>query len=140
MPDADHVPCHPPHQPAVARRTMLRAAALCGVAITAACGSDLDTAAGSDGLGRAADVPVGGGAIYDDSQTVVTQPTEGEFKAFSSICTHSGCQVSSVTQTINCDCHGSRYSLEDGSVVDGPAPSPLPAKKVTVKGGDLLLG
>ena len=38
---------------------------------------------------------------------MITQPKEGEFKAFSSICTHQACPVATVTDTINCDCHGS---------------------------------
>jgi Rieske Fe-S protein len=34
--------------------------------------------------------------------------------------------------TIRCPCHGSQYSIADGSVVNGPAPRPLPAKQVEV--------
>ena len=145
MSDPDPVPDQRPDRPPVGRRTVLRGvAAFGGAAIVAGCGSDSDTSAGAtpDGpieLGPAADVPLGGGAIYDGPQVVVTQPAEGEFKAFSSICTHAGCPVSTVTETINCDCHGSRYSLEDGSVVAGPASNPLPAKKVSVQGADLVV-
>ena len=32
-----------------------------------------------------------------------------------------------------------RISVKDGSVVTGPAPSPLPAAKVTVSGGQIEL-
>jgi Rieske Fe-S protein len=64
------------------------------------------------------DVPVGGGVIAGALGVVVTQPTAGDFRGFSSICTHQGCTVSEVNNgTINCFCHGSRYSIEDGSVV-----------------------
>ncbi|HLV58036.1 MAG TPA: Rieske 2Fe-2S domain-containing protein [Natronosporangium sp.] len=64
------------------------------------------------------DVEVGGGIILPTENVVITQPTEGEFKAFSATCTHQGCQVSTVANgTINCFCHGSQYSIEDGSVV-----------------------
>jgi Rieske Fe-S protein len=55
-------------------------------------------------------------------------------KAFSSICTHAGCPVAEVTDTINCNCHGSKFSITDGSVVNGPATKPLPARTVTVTG------
>ena len=69
-----------------------------------------------------ADIPVGGGKIFADLQAVVTQPASGEFKAFTSVCTHQGCTVAEVVQTINCNCHGSKFSITDGSVVNGPPP------------------
>ena len=69
------------------------------------------------------------------TKTVVTQPAAGEFKAFSSICTHMGCPVAAVADgTINCNCHGSRFDIATGAVKRGPATRPLPAKTVTVKG------
>ena len=73
---------------------------------------------------------VGGGAIFADEKVVVTQPTEGEFKGFTGICTHQGCTVTAVTDgTINCACHGSKFSLEDGSVRAGRPPRPLPRSR-----------
>lgn len=99
---------------------------------------------GSGGSGqglsaKAANIPVGSGKIFPDAQTVITQPKEGEFKAFSSICTHQACPVATVTDTINCDCHGSKYSITDGSVVNPPAPKPLPAKTIEVDGDTLTV-
>ncbi len=47
-------------------------------------------------LGATADIPVGGGKIFNDQKVVVTQPEAGQFKAFSAVCTHQGCIVSSV--------------------------------------------
>ena len=93
----------------------------------------------SDELASTSDIPVGGGKIFADIQAVVTQPTAGKFKAFSSICTHQSCPVASVTDTINCDCHGSKFSIADGSVVAPPATQPLPAKTVTVEGDSLTV-
>jgi Rieske Fe-S protein len=96
--------------------------------------------AGGAALGAAADVPVGGGVVFKDEKVVVTQPVEGEFKGFSAICTHQGCPVSSVADgAIMCPCHGSAFSIEDGSVQAGPATKPLGAVKVSVKGGDITL-
>ena len=70
-----------------------------------------------------------------DKKVVVTQPTAGTFKAFTAVCTHLGCTVSSVAAgTINCLCHGSIYSILDGSVKGGPALKPLAAIPVTVSG------
>jgi Rieske Fe-S protein len=128
----------------VSRRTMLRGAATGGVALPllAACGGQSHDWSGAAGGGSgsatvaAVDVPVGGGTILKDAQVVVTQPAKGDFKAFSAICTHQGCLVGSVTdREIVCPCHGSRYSIATGEPLSGPAPSPLPAKQVSVQGG-----
>ena len=99
---------------------------------------------GSSGAGgplsvKETEIPVGSGKIFPDAQTVITQPKEGEFKAFSAICTHQGCVVDTVTNTINCPCHGSKYSITDGSVVNPPAPQPLPAKTIKVEGDTLTV-
>jgi Rieske Fe-S protein len=80
-------------------------------------------------------VPVGGGVILDDADYVITQPTEGEFKAFSKICTHQGCPVTEVAgDSIVCKCHGSKFSIEDGSVTNPPANKPLKESTATVSG------
>jgi nitrite reductase/ring-hydroxylating ferredoxin subunit len=91
-------------------------------------------------LAKAADIPVGGGKIFAAQKVVVTQPSAGEFKAFSAVCTHAGCTVATVSGgTINCECHGSKYKIADGSVAGGPAPKPLPARAITVDGDSLRL-
>jgi Rieske Fe-S protein len=91
-------------------------------------------------LGPTADIAVGGGVIFAADKVVVTQPSKGVFRAFDVTCTHAGCPVDEVTDTINCPCHGSMFSLEDGAPVSGPAEAPLATKDVTVKDGTLLLG
>ncbi|WP_369257292.1 Rieske (2Fe-2S) protein [Streptomyces sp. R35] len=91
-------------------------------------------------LAATSDIPVGGGKIFKEQKVVVTQPKKGEFKAFSAICTHRGCTVASVSGgTINCPCHGSKYSIENAAVEAGPAPRPLPAAKITVEGNSIRL-
>jgi Rieske Fe-S protein len=128
----------PDPTPPLSRRSLLLGAGLASVALRSlsACAVDTSAAQGASGpvSAKTSDIPVGGGTIFSDAKTVVTQPTAGTYKAFSSICTHAGCPVGQVTDSIVCNCHGSRFSLGDGSVVAGPAPSPLPAKVVTVKG------
>ena len=80
----------------------------------------------ADALTSTGEVPEGGGTIFANEQVVVTQPTAGEFKCFTAVCTHQGCVVSSVEGgSINCACHGSAFSIADGSVENGPATSPL---------------
>jgi Rieske Fe-S protein len=87
------------------------------------------------------EVPVGGGTVLGEQEIVVTQPAEGEFMAFSAVCTHQGCIVQGVSDgTINCPCHGSQFSIEDGSVVNGPAQAPLENRSVSVEGDQLSVG
>jgi nitrite reductase/ring-hydroxylating ferredoxin subunit len=70
-------------------------------------------------------VPVGGGVILREQNVVVTQPVEGTFEGFNATCTHQGCQLASVASgTINCGCHGSQFSIKDGSNVVGPSGTP----------------
>jgi Rieske Fe-S protein len=91
-------------------------------------------------LGKVSEIPVGGGAIFAGAQMVVTQPTEGTFKGFRSICTHQGCPIASVDGgTINCSCHGSKFSIEDGTARNGPATRPLTERAVAVEGDDIVL-
>jgi len=133
----------------VSRRTVTGlATAGLGLPLLAACGGDADSASdpgagdggGSGTLGSTADIEVGGGTIFADDNVVVTQPTEGEFKAFSSTCTHQGCSVESVSDgTIHCPCHNSLFSIEDGSVQGGPATSPLPEVAISIEGGSIVL-
>ena len=92
-------------------------------------------------LAATSQVPDGGGKIIDGVNIVITQPQSGLFRAFSAICTHEGCIVNSVSGgTINCPCHGSKFSIKDGSVVNGPAPSPLPAIAIKVEGTSIFQG
>ncbi|WJK36602.1 Rieske (2Fe-2S) protein [Solwaraspora sp. WMMA2065] len=93
-----------------------------------------DTGSGGDGL-TTGQVPVGSGVILAAQGVVVTQPAEGEFKAFSNVCTHQGCPVANLDGgTINCTCHFSSFSISDGSVLSGPASAPLEEKTITVDG------
>lgn len=99
--------------------------------------ADAPAAAPGGAIAKTADVPVGSGVIVDD--VVITQPAAGEFKGFSSTCTHKGCTVDKVADgTIDCPCHGSKFNL-DGSVANGPATKPLEAKAVAVQGDSIVL-
>ena len=104
---------------------------------SAATGSALPAGA----LAATSQVPDGGGKIIDGKNIVITQPQAGSFRAFTAICTHEGCIVSNVSNgTINCPCHGSKFSIKDGSVVNGPAPSPLAAIAIKVEGTSIFQG
>ncbi|WP_353953677.1 Rieske (2Fe-2S) protein [Knoellia sp. S7-12] len=136
------------------RREALRAVgvvAIAGAGLTA-CGTSADdvegatdaassaassAASGAVGavkdLAKKAEIPVGGGKVIESAKVVITQPTAGEYKAFSAVCTHQGCTVSGVADgTINCACHGSKFDIATGEVKQGPATSGLPTKSATV--------
>jgi Rieske Fe-S protein len=104
----------------------------------ASASSSSGSAAGA--LATTSEIPVGGGMIFPAKLVVVTQPTSGSYKAFSAVCTHMGCTVSTISGgDIICPCHGSHYSIKNGDVVSGPAPKPLPPKQIKVTGADIFL-
>jgi Rieske Fe-S protein len=120
--------------------------------LLAACGSGSSDAGGGSGSGggtsttskgaiaKTSDIPVGGGKIFNAEKVVVTQPTSGDFKAFSAVCTHQGCVVAEIKgKDIDCNCHGSKFSITDGSVLNGPASQPLEKLTATVKGGEITV-
>lgn len=141
-----------PRRPALTRRAAVTTGVGVGLAlpVLAACGAD----EGSEGSGApatpvedaptsspapdaekladVADVPVGGGLIVGN--VVLSQPEEGRFRAFKAVCTHRECALTRITETIDCTCHFSKFALADGSVVDGPAESPLEGVEVVVDG------
>ncbi|MGW6916182.1 Rieske (2Fe-2S) protein [Kitasatospora sp. NPDC054939] len=141
--------------PAASRRTVLCGAAAVlaaggGAVVVSGCASSNAPSAGATTsqppaspkppvvVGPAADVPVGGGRIYREQRIVVTQPTQGQYEAFSAVCTHAGCVVDKVeNQLIKCPCHGSDFNYSTGARVAGPATKPLPEYQVAVEDGSL---
>jgi Rieske Fe-S protein len=91
-------------------------------------------------LAKVADIPLGGGTVFPEQQVVVTQPEAGTFHGFSAVCTHQSCTVGDVAGgTINCPCHGSKFSITDGAPVEGPAKRPLDSRQVTAAGDEITL-
>ncbi len=94
-----------------------------------------------DALVSVSEVPVEGGVVFPDPAVVVVQPAAGDIKCFSAVCPHQGCLVASVeANEILCPCHGSLFSAQDGSVIQGPAPQGLPPVDITVEGDSVILG
>lgn len=136
------------------RRTVVLAVGAAGAAaaLTACGGSDgsdgaesVEQQPGSGGAGGAvlaktADIPEGGGVVFAAQKVVVTQPTAGQFKAFSATCTHQGCAVKDVVDNvITCPCHNSTFDAATGSPTAGPATQPLPAREISVEGDSITL-
>ncbi len=95
-------------------------------------------APGGKGLVTLADVPTGGGVVVESAKVVVVRDTGG-VHAFSAVCTHQGCLVSSVSGgSISCPCHGSVFDATTGKPTHGPATQPLAPVQVTVKAGEVV--
>ncbi|GAB2481354.1 Rieske (2Fe-2S) protein [Luteococcus sediminum] len=121
------------------RRDVLKTAGLAAGAATGAAGltgcSSPETIAEGPATIKAAEVPVGGAVIVEDSRFVVAQPTAGQFKAFDRLCPHAGCDVTRVEKSeIVCTCHDARFSAADGSVLSGPAETGLSGAMATLDG------
>jgi nitrite reductase/ring-hydroxylating ferredoxin subunit len=93
-------------------------------------------------VAKTSDIPIGSGKKFDVEGVpiLITQPTAGEFRGFSAVCTHAGFVMTNMANAeIKCDNHGAVYSADDGSVLSGPAPRALGKVTVTVEGDDLLV-
>ena len=104
--------------------------------------SNVTAPEGTVEVGSASAVGVGKAArlTHGSTTVIVSQPSAGEYKAFSTVCTHQGCQVQvQDSNRIVCPCHGSEFAVADGSVVHGPAESPLASYPVQEKGGKIFV-
>jgi Rieske Fe-S protein len=82
-------------------------------------------------IGNAANIPPNQSITYNDPSLgpiLLIHLDNGQFVAYSSICTHAGCQVQfdPSGKEIICPCHGATYDpYNNAQVTGGPAPSPL---------------
>jgi Rieske Fe-S protein len=143
----------------VSRRQAITGAAAAGLAVPvlAACSSgsgetatdpsgDGGSGGGGSGsvLASTSDLVVGGAVFVDSPSVVVTEPADGEYKAFNRTCTHQGCPVQDIVDgNIHCPCHDSLFSIVDGSNVAGPRGTeptlqPLAEVAITVDGDQIV--
>jgi thiosulfate dehydrogenase (quinone) large subunit len=108
---------------------------------SAASGSGSKSVPGRE-IARVSDVPPGSAARFTDANGApawLLHENNGDFRAFSAVCTHAGCVVGVSGGEFVCPCHGGTYSIANGAVLGGPPPSPLPALKVEVVSGKVRL-
>jgi 3-phenylpropionate/trans-cinnamate dioxygenase ferredoxin subunit len=68
---------------------------------------------------------------------------DGQPLATSGLCTHQECPLSEegevVGNEVHCLCHGSKFDIRTGEVIDPPAQEPLATYPVQVQGQDVLV-
>jgi Rieske Fe-S protein len=72
---------------------------------------------------------------FGTKPAILVRTSDGDFKAFTAVCTHLECTVQYKPETsqIWCACHNGLYDLA-GNVVSGPPPRPLEAFTVNLRG------
>lgn len=87
--------------------------------------------------GKVAEFRPNTGAIvkFGTKPALLVRTSDGQFKAFTAICTHLDCTVQyrADTSQIWCACHNGLFDLS-GQVVSGPPPRPLEAFAVNLRG------
>jgi 3-phenylpropionate/trans-cinnamate dioxygenase ferredoxin subunit len=80
-------------------------------------------------------------AFQVGDQVVGVARVGDELLAFSDVCTHQQCSLTSLGEiegtVIECGCHGSRFDMRTGEVLSGPATMPIAVFQARVDGDDL---
>jgi 3-phenylpropionate/trans-cinnamate dioxygenase ferredoxin subunit len=93
-------------------------------------------------VGRSEEVAEGEATAFaaGDEEVAVAR-VDGDLYGFSDICTHRGCNLASGGEidglTIECECHGSVFSMETGEVINPPATEPLATFEVREVDGEI---
>jgi cytochrome b6-f complex iron-sulfur subunit len=97
---------------------------------------------GTAALAKLNDVPSGGSMKVNgpDGKPMILFRDGSTVTGHTAICTHMGCTVNTNGAELDCPCHGSKFNAKDGSVINGPAQSPLPEIKVSVSGDSIVAG
>lgn len=137
------------------RRAFLGVVGAAGVAGAAVgCGSDANTPAGPTDVGAVTEWSERTWKLLCGQNLIVGRDELG-FYALSAICTHQGCTVTMGTSscaagspvvtasgtlpTIGCPCHSSAFNIRDGARISGQATTALPAYKVTLTAGRVMV-
>lgn len=105
--------------------------------------SSSESGSGSQKIAQVSEVESGSAVQFqnDGEPAVLVHLQNGDFVAYSAVCTHQGCTVaySGEQGTLNCPCHGSVFDPAQGAEVKaGPAPKPLPDIPINVQNGEIV--
>lgn len=95
-------------------------------------------------VARAGEIPVGGVKLFQyprpGDQCILVRTGAESYVAYSQKCTHLSCAVyySQPHNRLECPCHEGYFSIQDGSVLQGPPNRPLPRVVLERRGGDLV--
>ena len=95
-------------------------------------------------IAGAAQTPVGGVTLFnypgEHDPCILVRLAPETFVAYSQKCTHLSCAVyyAADERRLECPCHEGYFAVEDGSVLQGPPPRPLPRVVLERRGGDLV--
>ena len=95
-------------------------------------------------IGALSDIPVGGVKLFNypgpNDNCILVRPSEDRVVAYSQKCTHLSCAVyySREENRLECPCHEGYFSIDDGRVLQGPPPRPLPRIALEREGDHLI--
>ena len=96
-------------------------------------------------IARVGEVPVGGYKLFryptEHHPAILVRLSESEFAAYSQNCTHLMCPVNyrHEQRQFYCPCHEGFFSAEDGRVLAGPPPRPLPRFPVEIRNDEIWI-
>jgi len=95
-------------------------------------------------IAQASEIAVGGVKLFEypgpRDQCILVRTAEDSYVAYSQKCTHLSCAVyySPDHRRLECPCHQGYFSIEDGSVLQGPPTRPLPKVVLERRGPELI--
>jgi Rieske Fe-S protein len=95
-------------------------------------------------IANASDVPPGGVKLFsyptENDPGILVRRADGRLVAFGQKCTHLSCAVyySAEHDRLECPCHEGYFAVEDGRVLQGPPPRPLPRIRIEERGGRIV--
>ena len=95
-------------------------------------------------VARASELPAGAVKMFSypggADPCLLIRRANGSLAAFSQKCTHLSCAVyyAAARDRLECPCHEGYFSPEDGRVLQGPPPRPLPRIRIEVRGDDVV--
>ena len=111
-----------------------------GSSVSVACS---DTASEGRVIARVSEVPLGSAIEFRDENSgeraLLVHREDGQFVAYSVVCTHQGCVVLYRDGELVCPCHGSVFDpARGGAAVRGPARDPLQEVEVETEDGKVV--